>query len=90
MQCPRIHLNGSGYQNLYRQYSEAVQALHKTLDKLPHPHGRDYYVVGDEAYSYAVREAQDRRQKLQGVLQELQIILQSIQDQEDQRRKICK
>jgi len=50
---PLVHLNGSGKKNLEAQYREASDALHDALAKLPRPHARDYYPLGDDAFKKA-------------------------------------
>jgi hypothetical protein len=69
---PILHLNGSGYQNLFEQYSLALQALEeceKHARALLHatheadrrvsnafPHGRDYYISQDPNLTQKARD----------------------------------
>lgn len=52
---PAIHLNGSGRENLLRQYIAAHHALNRFCAALASAecHARDYYPISDEAYSDA-------------------------------------
>jgi hypothetical protein len=78
---PTLHLNGSGWDNLYEQYHEALMAIQTALEKLPRPHGRDYYVQGDHAYMEARRQFEAQREKLVAVEDELQAILSKVYEQ---------
>jgi len=54
---PVVHLNGTGRDTLLREYHEALQALDKFSSTFGATtcNGRDYYPLGDEAYSKARR-----------------------------------
>jgi hypothetical protein len=78
---PTLHLNGSGWNNLYRDYTDALEALRTALQKLPVPHGRDYYVQGDDAYTEARRQYDAQCEKIMAVQDELTAILTKIHEQ---------
>ena len=78
---PIIHLNGSGAKDLTRQYREASDALHDALAKLPCPHGRDYYPLGDDAYAPARAQFQAQVKALQEVKAQIEDTLMHIVDQ---------
>ena len=75
---PSLHLNGSGWDNLYEQYTGALEAIKTALEKLPRPHGRDYYVQGDDAFAEARRQFDGQRDHLTAVEDELTAILSEI------------
>jgi hypothetical protein len=78
---PTLHLNGSGYDNLYGDYREALQALQDAKDKLPRPHGRDYYVQDDQAFTKAREQFNAQMTKLREVEEELTAILMNVLEQ---------
>jgi len=82
---PTLHLNGSGFKNLYEQYTGALSAITKALDSLPVPHGRDYYVV-EGAYEKARTQYDAQVAKLKALEAELMTVLEQIVEQEDRRR----
>lgn len=75
---PTIHLNGSGFDNLNRDYLEALHAVEDALQKLPVPHGRDYYVQGDDAYLKARAQFEAQADKLMEVKKDLMTILRDV------------
>jgi len=79
---PTVHLNGSGFRNLDEQYREGVQAVEDAIQKLPVPHGRDYYVQDDGAYEKARAQFEGQLKKLHEVKEELTEILRSVYRQE--------
>lgn len=81
---PTLHSNGSGWDNLYEQYRDALEATRELLEKLPRPHGRDYYVQGEDAFAEARRQFDAQREKVSSLQTELTEILQAISAQ---RRK---
>lgn len=86
---PIPHLNGSGIENLRRQYREAYDALHKAIGALIEmsPHSRDYYVSPDpDAYSNARKEHRARIAKLNEVLDEVSELMNALEDNVQQRR----
>lgn len=69
--APTVHLNGSGFENLNRDYLEAIHAVEDAIQKLPVPHGRDYYVQGDDAYRKARDQFEAQVAKMAEVKKEL-------------------
>ncbi len=49
MTYPTVHLNGTGAEDLLRQYQDAYHAVERALEVVARscPHGRDYYVQAD-------------------------------------------
>ena len=77
IQLPIIHLNGTGAQNLAEDYTEAWIALNNAIEVLhlrTNPNGRDYYLIGDNAFTKARAEHALRLQKLHEVKAQLQAI----------------
>lgn len=83
---PTIHLNGTGADDLFEQYANAAGALREAVKALPVPHGRDYYVQGDDAYGKARAEHEARVAALRDIEGQLHAVLESIADQRDARR----
>lgn len=79
---PTIHLNGSGATNLADQYREAIEAVSEAINKLPVPHGRDYYVQEAGAYEAARNQFNAQVLKLNEVRDQLRTIYRSIRRQE--------
>lgn len=81
MILPTIHLNGSGRESLMKQYHQTYLAVHEALCSLRKLdiHDRDYYPQGPDAGPQARRENQARIEKLQGVLDEIEAIYNSVQ-----------
>lgn len=79
---PTVHLNGSGFKNLEEQYREGLQAVEDAIQKLPVPHGRDYYVQGDDVYLKARAQFEGQLEKLNAVKEELTEILRAVYRQE--------
>lgn len=80
LQAPILHLNGSGFDNLFEQYANAAGSVRKAIQDLPVPHGRDYYVQ-EGAFERARAQHQDRVERLQGILEELQGVLEELSEQ---------
>lgn len=78
---PTLHLNGSGWNNLYRDYSGALEALKAAMEALPVPHGRDYYVQDDGAYERARAQFEAQVAKIREVEEEVRAILEKIYEQ---------
>lgn len=75
MTKPIIHLNGSGKDNLLRQYTEALDAIATAQEKLQEclPHPRDYYVSPQAgAYENARIEHLARLQMVETVRREIE------------------
>ncbi len=45
---PTVHLGGNSREALLAEYRRAANALYAAIRALPCPHGRDYYLTGDE------------------------------------------
>jgi hypothetical protein len=78
---PTVHLNGSGYDNLHRDYRAALAAVREAREKLPRPHGRDYYVQEAGALEKALSQFTGQLRKLEEIETELTHILMGVQDQ---------
>lgn len=86
MRYPTIHMNGTGYETLNREYMNAHKALGDALVALEAVtvHGRDYYVqdgIGGDAISQAYAEHQARVLALVRVKLDLMKILINIDEQ---------
>lgn len=81
--CPTVHSNGTSRESLLALYKSAISAIHDAIDAVytATPHGRDYYVQGDEALKKAQAEHQDRILRLIGVKNELIAIATSVYKQ---------
>lgn len=73
MMIPTVHMNGTSKKELFRQLFEAASAVTKAIDALNHatPHGRDYYLQGDDAIDRALAEHKARRAKLESVHEDI-------------------
>ena len=78
---PTLHLNGSGWNNLSPQYREALEAIRTAKEKIPRPHGRDYYVQENGAFERARAQFEGQMAKLDEVEEELTGILMDIVEQ---------
>jgi hypothetical protein len=80
---PAIHLNGTGYETLYKEYRAAYDAVKKAIDAMHDTtcNGRDYYVQGGSAFYRARDERQAAIQKLTDARDYLAEILVGIMDQ---------
>ena len=79
---PSIHLNGSGIKNLTEQYEEAIESVSNTINALPVPQGRDYYVKEEGSFERAREQFTGQVAKLNEVLEELKTIYRGIRRQE--------
>ena len=70
---PTIHMNGSGEENLRRDYCDASDALQTAFDVLKRtgPNGRDYYTQGPEALYHAITEHDARLRRIDEVKGEI-------------------
>jgi hypothetical protein len=82
---PTIHLNGTSADDLFKQYADAAGAIRAAIQALPVPHGRDYYVQGNDAYPRARSEHEARVAMLRTLEADIRSILDSIADQRDER-----
>ena len=80
---PTIHLNGTGYDTLYKEYTAAYEATRKAIDALYDTtcNGRDYYPQGQSVYYRARDERQAAIDKLSEVKDYLAAVLVGIMDQ---------
>jgi hypothetical protein len=78
--APVVHLNGTGRQGLASQYEEVGAALDEAVRTLVTngPHGRDYYPLGDGAYSEAREQHFSRVVRVQSVVDEIHALYQSL------------
>lgn len=80
---PTLHLNGSGYDHLWALHAEANGALRNALNNLAEaaPHGRDFYVQGDDAFSKARAQHENRMDRIRSVMAEIDAIMENLYDQ---------
>ena len=80
---PTVHLNGTSKDELIRQFSEAICAVHEAGRKLAAacPNGRDLYVQGPGAILDAMRQHEDRLKRIKSVATELETILEKVDEQ---------
>jgi len=66
---PCIHLNGTGASSLASEYKEAYKALQNAQSKLAEAtcHPRDFYPLGDQAWTQAREEREIVQRKLREV-----------------------
>jgi len=83
MLVPTVHLNGSGFDNLYRDYRAALKAVQEARHALPVPHGRDYYVMEQGSFERARAQYEAQRRRLDEIEEELSGILLGIMDQRE-------
>ena len=85
--APVVHLNGTGWTDLFGQYEAAWLAVGFAVKELckAAPNGRDYYVQEPGAIERAQDEHGDRVRRLLGVQAELEAILSRVSDQEPRR-----
>jgi hypothetical protein len=82
--APTVHLNGTGYKDLWTGYEaayEAIRAAQDALGKIEF-NSRDYYVQGPEAWGKAQDHRNEQRQVLANVEEYLLQHLLSLQSQE--------
>jgi hypothetical protein len=82
--APTVHLNGTGYKDLWEGYEaayDAVRAAQDALRKIEF-NARDYYVQGNEAYSKARDHRTEQFIKLVDIEEYLLQHLLSLQEQE--------
>lgn len=86
---PTLHLNGSSAEDLLEQLRDATAALDSALGKLAlaSPHGRDYYVQSDDAFSRALNEHTARVEALTKVRGEVATIARAVYAQQLERAK---
>jgi hypothetical protein len=82
---PTIHINGTGYKDLwngYEQAYDAVRAAQEAIRKIGF-NARDYYVQSSAAYSKAREERIEQYKKLNEVEEYLLQHLMAIQEQKN-------
>jgi len=80
---PTIHINGTGYKDLwngYEQAYDAIRAAQEAIRKIEF-NARDYYVQSSAAYSKASDERIEQYKKLNEVEEYLLQHLMAIQEQ---------
>jgi len=82
LMVPSVHINGTPYPELFNPVCNAGVAVREAIEALQEtaPHGRDYYLQGNEALQKATSEHLARLEKLQSVLQELQDLAEGISE----------
>lgn len=82
MMIPTIHSNGDTQYTLYRQCSDALEAVRRAEAAIQNmiPNGRNYYPQGIDALGKAMSEHFDRRMGLVNVRQQLEAMLEAIAD----------
>lgn len=78
---PLLHGNGSSFEQLYAQYTEARNGLWYALEALTRsePHERDYCLQG--GYEEARRAHVDRLDRVRTSLEEIDAIRMALSDQ---------
>jgi hypothetical protein len=82
MTLPTIHTNGDTKDTLYRQCSDALEAVRLAVEACREmtPNGRNYYPRGDDAFRDALIEHCDRVCRLTAVQTDLDAMLEGIAD----------
>ncbi len=82
IQVPLIHLNGTAAESLLEAIENAHAAIGDALHKMREvaPNGRDYYPLGPEALTRAIREHRERCHALDQVRTELEAMALGITD----------
>jgi hypothetical protein len=73
---PTVHMNGSGVENLMKDYLKSLTTLRLAIETLCNaaPHPRDYYVRGEEAIHAAKKQHHARVQAVQDVYAEIEAL----------------
>ena len=84
MIIPHVHWNGTSRDELLKQLAGAQEAVIAAILAMGRatPHGRDYYVIGDDAITQARTEHQARIDKLNSIVGDLQQITEGVLVQE--------
>ena len=87
---PTVHLNGTGYDTLYKEYNAAYEATRRAIDAMYDTtcNGRDYYPQGEGVYYRARDERQAAIDKLSKVKDYLAEVLVGIIDQKPDRDRL--
>jgi hypothetical protein len=81
---PLIHLNGSGKTLLEKNWMTVYTQTRNLEDALcdAHPHGRDYYPLGADAYRQAAEEHMELRKALDIIRQYTNDMLEHLAETE--------
>jgi hypothetical protein len=84
---PTVHLNGSGFERLFKLHADVNGSLRTAIAKLEEaaPHARDFYVQGDDSFQKARKEHEDRVARIRSVMSEIDEVLENLSDQKDGR-----
>ncbi len=84
---PTVHLNGTSFAGLYDPMVRAVEEVAGAVAALAEcaPHGRDYYLQGEDAYAKAREEHLSRLNRLQSVLDEVKVLARQVKKQREDR-----
>lgn len=87
MRLPTIHLNGTSREYLFEEAVAAAGALRGAIAALEGMtvNARDYYPQGPDAYSEAAREHRGRIERVRGVLSEVYVLLDSLDETKEGR-----
>jgi hypothetical protein len=79
---PTIHLNGTSQRQLLEDQCNMVHALSTALDTMSEfgPNGRDYYPQGDQAFTRARKEHEERMAAVRKVKFEIEKIAEYVAD----------
>jgi hypothetical protein len=89
MQGPLLHLNGTSFDELLGQLTEAgssVNAAVRALEKAA-PNQRDYYPLGPDAWGAAQREHASRLARLLSVRDELEQLALALDEQHEEQEE---
>jgi hypothetical protein len=81
---PRVHWNGTSKEELLRRLRESALVVRNVMNVVSYtaPHGRDYYVIDDDAIVIAMKQHRARMAKLESVAAELEEIALGVMAQE--------
>jgi hypothetical protein len=84
---PSVHLNGTSFAGLHDPLVRAGSDISSAIGSLAEcaPHGRDYYIQGENAYAKARDEHLSRIARLQSVLDEIKVLARQVQKAQDAR-----
>ena len=77
---PLVHLNGTGRNGLMEQLHkahDAGRAFQHALAEM-RPHGRDYYPIGQDAYSKARADHDEREAAVERVMADLAVLVEAL------------
>ncbi len=77
---PTVHMNGTSKRDLLEQYVDAMQAIQEAIEALPHPHGRDYYVVSESELMEALLQRKAWQEKLSSIYNDLEQIAEKLNE----------